>query len=549
VAHSGHASALPTDALYVRGLSNPVYPLREYEDVAAAINVALEDMNAELDYGTTIFLPPAGTQRIDSGTITIPAFGRNRMPTILGPQGQGAQSGLVLRPTSAFSDASLFRLDTSGSDGVGLSLGNFRVVDPDAVLSDAVFEFRNAARIVMQHVHVWTGGGAEYLLDMEESEGDTTDFLSLYDVNLTVGESGQTCARIAAGQLHVDHCDIGGGGPNRTFQPDTTGLALTGAAGGFLNVYLHKLERGIHLVGQDATGAPEPGRGNVFGFRAERPGNEVRHPVVNEGWHGTTFVPMNIPHGQYRHSLDLGFDTEWVTEAVRTHPQTELAGGGTGVPNPPFRTRGDVSTRDGAVVLRASGGDEAVLDNGGNPPIVSLRPKSESPRSLSGGLSERKPTLRAKVDPATGDGAITRVGLAANQWEDWIGVVYDADAGYRLRAVRDGETVADEVAGFQAGGIGDLLTIAHGPATVVRPANQQSSGSADFAKEDGGTIVSAAVHQVGQGPKPGIASMTARIDDQFAGVEPVYALENTAGGTRRTRIYDGDVEYARSRVG
>jgi hypothetical protein len=544
---AGAQSGLPTDALYAWGLSNPVYPLSEYEDVAAALNVALADMNAEMDYGGTIFLPPAGPQRISSGTVTIPAFGSNDMPAIVGPQGQGAQSGMVFRPTSDFPDASLFELETSGSDGNGLSLANFRVVDPDAVLSDAVFKFRNAARIVMNHVHVWTPGGAEYLLDMEESEGDTTDFLSLYDVNLTIGESGQTCARIAGGQLHVDHCDIGGGGPDRTFQPDTTALAFTGAAGGFLNVYMHKVERGIHLVGKDASGSPEPGRGNVFGFRTERPGQEVRHPVVNEGWHGVTFLPMNVPHAQFRHSLDLGVDTEWVTEAVRSHPQTQLAGGGTGVPNPPFRTRGSVSTENGAVTLRASGNQAAVVDSGGNYPLVSLREKDEK----SGGLSERKPTLRAKVDPATGDGAITRVGLAANQWDDWIGVAYDGTEGeYWLRAVRNGELIAAESAGFGPGdGIGDLVTIAHGPATVVRPENPQSHGPEGFASEDGGTILSAAIHQVGAGPQPGTAWITPTIDDQFDGCEPVYALENTAGGTRSARIYEGDVEYTRSRVG
>jgi hypothetical protein len=535
----GARAALPTNAVYAWGLDDPTYPLTEYEDLAAAVNAALRDMNAELSAGAPIYLPPIdGTHTITSGAIDVPPFGKSKQPAIVGPNAQSANETLKVAIGESFPDDSFLRLDAEGPSGNGFTFSGVAIRDANGVLSTAVIDIKNAARSVLTHLDIWANGGARRVIDLHEDQGDTIDFANLHDVNLKITSSGQTCLRCSAGQVWMTHADVGSTGDNLTFTDDTTGIEMVGASGAFITAYLHKLERGIHLVDTNETVDPGGGRGNYFLFRCERPGQEVRHPFYNEGWHGTTVVPINSPQGQYRHSLDTGTDTRWVTDAAPTHPGAAIGGGGAGLPST-YETTGDVRPVPGAVELRAEPGSEAVLDNDGVPLLTPVRDTER----VASGLSERKPTLSLKVDPSDESGAITRFGLVEEPWSDWVGGVYDADEGaYHLRAVRDGSVVEDVDASLPATGRGDLFTIAHGPATVRKPGE---TDDITRVRETEGTLVSVGMLALGGNPEA-TTSLVAEIDSQFDGCEVAVGLENDGDGTRTSRLYEGRMVYARS---
>jgi hypothetical protein len=534
---------LPTDAIYAYGLSDPVYPLENYEDLAAAVNKALADMGQQ-SVGGTVFLPPIGDARIGSGKISIPPIGKFSQPAIVGPNHQAMATELTLKPRESFPDDTLIEhRSPSAGDGAGITLRGIFVADPNSVISNEFIKLVNNGRNVLSSISIWQNptrdGGADRLVDITETEGETQDFAYLTDLNLGWKSPGygMTGLRCSAGQVWMNHCNVGGGGTLHNHGAGDTAIQFTGATGALVSAYLKYVDRGIHLVDHRETVDPGAGRGNWIAIRAERPGAEVRHPVYNEGWHGVSILPLNAPERQYRTSVDLGYNTEWLSGAVHSHPQANIAGGGR-VPSK-VRTVGDVTTGPGTIRLRGSGDTSARIDNWGTPLLTPRREAADT-----GGLSALKPKLQAQIDPATAAGAVTRVGLVDERWSDWVGVVYDARVdSYRLRAVQNGRTVVDREAGFGPSGIGDMVTVSYGPPTIDTPGSLDERVSID-----GGAMLSASVLASSGSPQR-TAFMTATNESQFDGVETVYALEAPSGTDAMAELYQGRLVYGNTYPG
>jgi hypothetical protein len=543
------------------GLSDPIYPVGEYEDLAAAMNAVLTDMKSELDYGTTMYLPNDGPYEVTSGKVTIPMFGVEDMgwdggPTIVGG-GEMASSIHVESsfPDDVFLDTPLEQ-DGTARTNHGLLLRNFRLMNKGGC--ETLVRLRNWALATLSNVNFISNDGVGLALTQPDS--GCPCFVNGYDLEFRV-KGGTGVKGEVSNMLWMTGCRVSGVG----------GVGFDIAAGA---VVLHADVAGVDtgtivrnpgtMQGDGTTaGVPETPLtsdemmygGNVIYQRTERPGQflpeephlGVQTPIDIRGAQGTTIFPIGTTGGTIRHSRDGGVDTEWMTGSWVRNPRVDIGGGGGRSLPDRFRVTGEASPAAGRDRLVAPARERARIDTY-NP--------------VAGGetaLNKTSPAFRTEFRVPMQDGNArgeTRVGLVQSPgdtpWSDWAGVTLDGTASepsFHLVVVREGDAILDFDTGIPPLPPKAIVRISLGPRPFERvddvPTGWESGNATPLEGE-----VTVSMTQVSGGPGNHAAAWeTARVPKQFDTIRPVYSLDNDTGRKIELDVIDGSLWRTRDSHG
>jgi hypothetical protein len=513
------------DSVVAPGLPDPVYPVSEHADLAAAMNAALQDMLSELDYAVPLYLPFGGTYKVNSGKVTIPTFGPDQKFSFRGPpviEGGGAWKATDIRLTSDFPDDVFLETaagdrqgDTKPANNAGLRIRGFRIFDPDGALSKAIIDLPDRPQVLLENLFLRTDGADRYLSipHSRPDGGGSGDFVTVRNVHFQVIDPGQTGFVCNGNQVWAHSLRVGG--------RDGGGVGCDIRAGA---VVLHadyeglevgtRLHHGVEESDLKPSDYPVEGqlgdaqqRGSVIFQRTERPGQGVVTPVDVRGFQGARIFPLNAPNKAVRHSRDGGIDTEWVLGSRQT--QLEFGGGGPSLP-PGVASQGTVQPAAGRIELQG----DARLDNGGTPVTGPFSPWRTAP------------IFSAHVTPPKDDEGTpvgqTRIGLVEDGWSDWVGVeLAGTGSAYTLKAVQNGDEVGSVQSNVWATTVSDVVKVAIG-----------------------GGEATVAVSAVGRGNNRSAAWETFELPSEFGTLETVFDVRD-AGSGRTLDVYDAQLRSGR----
>jgi hypothetical protein len=513
------------DSVVVPGIEDPIFPLSEYADLAAAMNAALDAMGEFR--GKAMYLPYGGPYEVSSGKVTVPIFGPDQKytwdgaPTIVGG---GPRQASAIRVTEAFPDDVLIEStlgdregDAKPANNKALRIEGLKVNDPDGALGDAVMSLPDRVQLSLENLSL-RSTAADHLLEIPHP--GSGDFIAMHTIEFNFSAEEQTALAIAGNQVLAT--DLRFNGSSEPI-PGTVGAFIGGGAV-VLQGDFEGIETGVILGGSgplpergsappDAYAAVDSNGGEGEGARlgavtalyqrTENPGVGVPTPIDIRGYDSAVVVPMNAPQRTVRHSRDGGCNTTWI---VGGREPRHFGGGGPSLPGW-LRGGSGVEPAPGRIELPADG---SRLDNGGVPVAGGRLPPEAT-----------APQFRTEIRPPRGDdgGPVgrTRIGFVENRWSDWVGAVIDETTGaYQLTAVQDGSPVGAVDTGVRPIGEREVLKVTLG------------AGQATVAIQTTGTAGGKAWH-------------TFELPAPFGPVQTTYAVED-ASADATLDVYDGTLE-------